>query len=217
MMKDNYQYSVITPSRGNRPKALKVAIASVEAAAKAIWPLQVEMLVGFDGVRGERVAGPSFVRFLDLPKDNNWGNGIRDILLRACTGKRVIFLDDDNVLTPKAFVIYEKYPQAELILARIDTSLAFEIPYLPKHEAGKSLVRLANVDSLCVCATRDLVVDRCGGWLPDGGYEADYLNIQRYYRRAHNQVESDEVVGIYDFGQGLDKDAKSPLRQRNSE
>ncbi|SDB48001.1 hypothetical protein SAMN05660653_02360 [Desulfonatronum thiosulfatophilum] len=50
------RFSVIIPSRGTRPKALAQAIASVQLsvshAADFLDPNEVEILVGFDGVRG---------------------------------------------------------------------------------------------------------------------------------------------------------------------
>ncbi len=48
-------FSVITPSTGNRPKALQMAVRSVEQAARfaGLETGQLEILIGFDGVKGK--------------------------------------------------------------------------------------------------------------------------------------------------------------------
>lgn len=208
-MSQGLEFSVITPTAGRRLKGLDRAIASVEAALLAagdrLASPGLEMLIGFDGVKGVRPSRqPSFVRCLDLPLDNDWGNGIRPILLKAARGRRMLFLDDDNQLTPQALNIYLDHGRAELVIGRIDTSQAFaDKPYLPQAAEGQSLVRQGNVDPLCICATRELVVDRCGSWR-HSGYPADYLNLIAFYRRAKSLAVVEEVVGIYDSGRGLD-------------
>lgn len=200
-------FSIITPSRGDRPIALQQAVESARIAADAAGLAEgngVEMLVGFDGVKGERVPSPDFVRFFDLPRDGNYGNGVRDILLKAANGDRIVFLDDDNALTEQSLSKYMKHPKVELIIARIDTTRAFHTPYLPVIEEGRETIRHANVDPLGICASRDLVVNRCGGWSGKGSYAADYMNILQYSRRAKSFVFIEDIVGIYDAGRGLD-------------
>lgn len=208
-------YSVIIPSRGDRPKALAMAIQSVLQAAQEakLHASAVEILVGFDGVQGERVSGSSAVRYYDLPTNNDFGNALRQSLLKASRGQRIIFLDDDNTLTPNAFRVYEQYSDADMLLARIDVSRAHDIPYLPVEEAEKPLIRPCNIDPLCLCLTRDLVVTRCGGWQGER-YEADYHNILRYSRRATNLQICTEVVGIYDAGRGLDTTGRNFRQQQ---
>jgi hypothetical protein len=192
---------------------LRQAVRSVEEAL--VWardvvsPDQVEMLVGFDGVKGRRFDAPAFLKFFDLPVDNDWGNGIRSILLKAARGERIVFLDDDNALKRTAFLTYSEHPKAEMLIGRIDTQLAFDHPYLPVEEPGKEIVRHTNIDPLCVCLSADLVVNRCGGWSFFGRYEADYLNIFQYYRRARSVVTVKDVVGVYDAGRNLDAGALS--------
>ncbi len=208
-MSPGLEFSIITPTAGRRLKGLDRAIASVEVAlaeAKGrLAPDGLEMLIGFDGTRGVRpLRSPPFVRCLDLPLDNDWGNGIRPILLKAARGRRVLFLDDDNQLTPQALNIYLDHPQTELVIGRIDTSQAFaDKPFLPQILPGQSLIRQGNVDPLCICATRELVVDRCGNW-QHSGYPADYLNIITFSRRAKSQEVIEAVVGLYDAGRNLD-------------
>lgn len=208
-------YTIITPSTAARPRALFAAIASVAQAHQTLTATDapdahIEMLIGYDGVTGPRVApdgapAPDFVRFYDLPHDGDYGNAIRHALLRASRGTHVIFLDDDNALTPDALRIHYAARHADLHIAPIDTSRAFpNVPQLPVHDPAKPLVRPTNIDPLCICATRDLVVTRCGGWTSTGGYEADYVNILKYSRRAHSTIVSDAIVGIYDAGNGLD-------------
>ena len=198
------KYSIITPSRGDRPKALAQAIDAVKVSAEAGGVLgRIEMLVGFDGISGERVRDYDFVRYYDFPKDNDFGNAIRNGLLKASRGGRIIFHDDDNTLTPKAFSVYESLPEADMIVARIDVSLAFDKPYLPEAVDGRELIRQCNIDPLCLCFDRRLVVDICGGW-QGRNYEADFLNIVRYFRRAKNVRIVDDLVGVYDSGRGLD-------------
>ncbi len=46
-------------------------------------------------------------------------------------------------------------------------------------------------------------MDICGGW-QGRSYEADFLNIVRYFRRAKNVRIVDDLVGVYDSGRGLD-------------
>lgn len=210
-------FSVIIPSLGTRPKALELAISSVhcsiENSAGSLALENVEILVGFDGIKGRRVVNYSNVHYYDLPKDKNWGNGIRNILLKLSKGERLVFLDDDNALTPSAFDTYLNYNDQDILVARIDVSRAFECEYLPREIPGKSLIRQGNIDPLCLCLSRELVVVRCGGWAGKGKYESDYLNILYYSRRARNIRHVKDVVGIYDAGQGLDPEGIN-LRQR---
>ncbi|MFW5730177.1 MAG: glycosyltransferase family 2 protein [Desulfonatronovibrionaceae bacterium] len=201
-------FSLIIPSRGTRPKALKSALEQIRQAAEQAFgilaPEQAEILVGFDGVRGERVMEHACVHYFDLPRDTNWGNGIRNILLKRAKGQKIVFHDDDNALTKNAFETWLRYFSCEMLIARIDVSRAFDCKYLPQDLPGKSLVRQGNIDPLCLCLSRELVVDRCGGWSGKIGYEADYLNILNYHRRAFLVEVTQEIVGIYDAGQGLD-------------
>ncbi len=201
------RYSLIIPSRGDRPLALGQALDHIRAAAAkaGLWPEEVEILVGFDGVRGERVRDYPPIRYFDFPKDNDFGNAIRNGLLKASKGVRIIFHDDDNVLTEDAFVIHEGFPDVEMIIARIDVSRAFDKPYLPELLPGREVVRQCNIDPLCLCLSRDLVINRCGGW-QGKKYEADFVNIVQYHRRAKSVEITEELVGIYDAGCGLDKD-----------
>lgn len=203
------RFSIITPSRGDRPRALARAVESVDAAVRAAAGRltfdEVEMLVGFDGVKGERPQHAGFVKFYDFPPDKDFGNGIRHGLLKAAKGERVIFLDDDNVLTEQAFSIYMDHPEVEFLAGRVDTSNAFDKPYLPVVEPGRETVRQTNIDPLCLCLSRDLVVHRCAGWTKEGGYQADYVNMVKYYRRAGSVKFIEDTVGIYDASRGLDE------------
>ena len=63
----------------------------------------------------------------------------------------------------------------------------------------------ANAGLLDVSQEHRFPVFRCGGWTSKGGYEADYLNMLQYYRRARTIKVVQDVVGIYDAGQGLDE------------
>lgn len=199
-------FSVIVPSRGTRPRALSQALSSVETSMRfaGLDEKAVEVLIGFDGVQGERVHQGPFTRYFDLPKDGNWGNGIRNILLHQAKGRRVVFLDDDNALTDDAFSVYLDHMDVELLISRIDTSLAFDRPFLPSLDPDKPLVRQGNIDPLCLCLSTDLVRVRCKGWQSLGNYEADYLNMLYYWRRARSKRVVEDVVGVYDAGGGLD-------------
>lgn len=204
-------FSIITPSTGRRPKALAAAVRSVRAALDfaGLPEGAVEMLVGFDGVRGERPPDLGLARFLDLPKDEDWGNGIRDILLKIAKGERVLFLDDDNSLKPHALAAYMDHLDAEMVVARIDTSLAFDKPFIPEDAPGRDPIRQCNVDPLCLSLSRELVVTRCGGWVHKGRYEADFLNIRLWSRRAKSLRLIDDIVATYDSGRSLDARALS--------
>ncbi len=206
-------FSVITPSHVDRPLALAHAVGSVEAAAleaerrNLLQRGQVEHLVGFDGKGGTRPDTSFPASFIDFPHQGNFGNHIRHHLLHAARGRHVLFVDDDNALLPGAFAAYLPHLRNEFIIARVDTSLAFDIPHLPRpDDAGSAEVALrqGNIDPLCLCLSRDLVVDRCQGWGSEGGYESDFLNIRRYFRRARGAKRIDDVVGVYDAGRGLD-------------
>lgn len=213
MSKPNYSF--IIPSRGDRPLALGQAIDSVLFSAKqtGLAPEQVEILVGFDGVQGQRVRQNPALRYFDLPSNHDFGNALRQALLKASRGPRLVFLDDDNALTPEAFTIYEQFSDADMLIARIDVSRAHGIPFLPVHEDGKELVRPCNIDPLCLCLSRELVITRCGGWQGER-YEADYRNILHYFRRAAHIQITDSIVGIYDAGRGLDAEGRN-FRQRD--
>lgn len=208
-------FTVIIPSTGKRPKALQHAVTSVERAARfaGLEQGQIEILIGFDGVKGRPPQSHYPVRSFNLPSDNDWGNGIRNTLLKVAGGEKLIFLDDDNELKVYALHTYLRHFDTEMIIGRIDTQLAFDKPFLPVHDCG-SLVRPGNIDPLCLCVSRRLVVDRCGGWGHAGKYEADYLNILQWHRRSHSVTVIEEVVGVYDSGRSLDNDALS-RRQMN--
>lgn len=212
------RYSFIIPSRGDRPVALGQAIDSVLLSAQqaALTLQDFEILVAFDGVQGQRVRENAALRYFDLPANHDFGNKLRQALLKASRGRRIVFLDDDNALSPQAFAVYEQFSDTEMLIARIDVSRAHDIPFLPVHkpgEEGKDLVRPCNIDPLCLCLTRDLVLTRCGGWQGER-YEADYHNILRYSRRAASLHVTDQLVGIYDAGRGLDAQG-SNFRQQN--
>ncbi len=206
MLKNTKQYSIIIPSRGDRPLALGQAIDSVIEAMHhaALKEENIEILIGFDGVKGKRVRPFASARYFDLPSNKDFGNALRHTLLKAAKGQRIIFLDDDNILTKEAFSIYETHKNADMLIARIDVSRAHDIPYLPIAEDDKPIVRPCNIDPLCLCLSRELVVVRCGGWLGHK-YEADYENMLRYSRRARNMCVIEDVVGIYDAGRGIDE------------
>lgn len=212
---DGTLFSIIIPSTGQRPKALQMAVNSVEKAARfaGLEREQLEILIGFDGVKRKAPSSVYALQAFNLPSDNDWGNGIRDTLLKVASGDRLIFLDDDNVIKQHALRSYMKHPDAEMVIGRIDTQLAFDEPMLPRQDNG-SLVRPGNIDPLCLCVARRLVVDRCGGWRYQGKYEADYLNILDWYRRSHATTVIEDIVGVYDAGRSLDNAALS-RRQMN--
>ncbi|OIN99473.1 MAG: glycosyl transferase [Desulfovibrionaceae bacterium CG1_02_65_16] len=225
-------FSVITPSVGTRPLALAQAIRSVEAAVAhveavaGLAPERVEMLVGFDAVEGHRPDSTlPGLRYFVLPRPSGvtcgFGNHIRDILLRAARGRRVLFLDDDNVLTPQALALHLRHAEADMAIGRVDTASAFDVPFLPRPapegtDPAADAIRQGNIDPLCLCLARRLVLTRCGGWADEGGYESDFLNIRRYFRRAHSVVRFDDVVGVYDAGRGLDEGGQNPRQARLS-
>jgi len=141
-------FSIITPSVGTRPLALAQAVRSVESAvehaaeAAALAPESVEMLVGFDAVEGRRPDSPlRGLRYFVLPRPSGrtcgFGNHIRNILLRAATGRRVLFLDDDNILTPQALALHMRHMEADMAIGRVSTSRAFDVPFLPRPRAGR--------------------------------------------------------------------------------
>jgi len=200
-------FSIITPTRGDRPRALARAVASVAAAAlatPALAPGAVEMLVGFDGIRGERPAADIAVRSFNFPKTGNFGHQIRDWLVRQAAGRFLLFLDDDNALTPNVFNAFLPYLEHDFIVARMDAHLAFNDAYIPRDDDFDKCMVQGNIDALCTCISRELLVVRCGGWRSQGNYQADFVNLVRYYRRAKRPVKIKDIVGIYDASRGLD-------------
>ena len=203
-------FSVITPSTGNRPKALEKAVQSVEQAARfaGLETGQLEILIGFDGARGKAPACAYPVRSINLPTDRNSGNGIRGLLTNIAQGEKLIYLDDDNTLKPHTFRLYLKHFNAELVIGRIDTQLAFETPFLPRLDSD-SFIRPGNVNPLCICVSRRLVVDRCGGWRYREREDADFMNILDWHVNAQSQTVVEDVVGVFDAGRSLDASALS--------
>ncbi len=208
-------FSVITPSAGNRPKALAKAVESVEQAARfaGLDTGQVEILIGFDGIKGECPISKYTVRGMNLPADRNGGNGIRGLLTHLAQGDKLIYLDDDNVIKPQALRLYMKHFDTELIIGRIDTQLAYETPFLPRSGSGHA-VRPGNVDPLCVCVSRRLVVARCGGWRYRDRDDADFMNILDWHVNAQSETVIDDVVGVFDAGRSLDASALSDRQAR---
>lgn len=211
-------FSILTPTAGKRPRALACAVESV-ARALAELPVQLEMLVGLDGCDEETAfAGiselPEFLRVFKFPGWGNFGNRVRNALMRAAGGDYLLFLDDDNALTPGALAAFSGHLPADMVVARIDVSRAFEKPYLPEGEPGEAWVRQCNIDPLCLCVSRDLALTRCGGWGDAGGYESDFLNIARYFRRACSVAYCLQVVGVYDAGRGLDPHGANTRQQK---
>lgn len=208
--------SVVTPSRGDRPKALAQAGRSLDAAvARAVRaglmaPGQAEWLVGFDGVKGERPQVSVPARFVDFPKSGNFGNYIRDRLIKLAKGSHLLFLDDDNALTENALASFLPHLDTEMVIGRIDVSRAFDLPLLPRPGSAEEAVRQGNIDPLCLCLARDLVAGRGRGWGGEGGYESDFLNIRRYFQRARSVILIEDVVGVYDAGRGLDPRGANP-------
>ncbi|AGW13950.1 putative glycosyl transferase, group 2 family protein [Megalodesulfovibrio gigas] len=218
--RSDVRISVITPSRGDRPRALAQAGQSLDAAvahavaAGLLDPHQVQWLVGFDGVKGQRPEVHTPARFIDFPRSGNFGNRIRNSLLRLAAGSHLMFLDDDNALTPQALACVLPHLETDMIIGRIDVRRAFDIPLLPRPGPVEEVVRQGNIDPLCLCLSRDLVKVRGRGWNEEGGYESDLRNIRRYYHRAASVLLLDEVIGIYDAGRGLDPDGMNQ-RQRD--
>lgn len=211
------RYSVITPTAGARPKALAAMARSVAAAAKAagLGPDQVELLIGFDGVEADCPEAEGIaVTCTRFRKSGDFGNAVRHGLIKMARGARLLFVDDDNALTPEAFTAYASAPEADFVVGRIDCSRAFDIPELPIVEEGQELVRQYNIDPLCLCLSRELVWERCGGWTSEGGYESDLVNIFRYHRRARRVALLDAVVGVYDAGAGLDPRGANPRQKK---
>lgn len=229
-------FSVITPSVGTRPRALALAIASVEAAVEharaqaGLDPARVEMLVGFDAVDGQRPESSlQNLRYFVLPRpqgvQSGFGNHIRHALMGAARGSHLLLLDDDNALAPGAMASFLPHLEVEFIIGRIDTSRAFDVPFLPRPAAqspqlavpdaqvAEDAIRQGNIDPLCLCLSRELAFVRGRGWADEGGYESDFLNIRRYFRRARSVVRIDDVVGVYDAGRGLDAGGRNE-RQR---
>ena len=219
---DDILISVVTPSRGDRPRALAQAAESLdEAVAQAVGaglmrPGQVEWLVGFDGIKGERPETRLPATFVDFPKSGNFGNYIRDRLIGLARGARLMFLDDDNALTANALTSFLAHAEAEMVIARIDVGRAFDIPFLPRPGTAEEAVRQGNIDPLCLCLSRELVTGRGRGWSGEGGYESDFVNIRRYFQRAASVIRIEDVVGVYDAGRGLDLEGMNP-RQHKAE
>ena len=203
-------FSIITPSAGNRPNALKNAVASVERAARfaGLERNQLEILIGFDGARGGAPACDYPVRTFCLPGDRTGGHGVRNTLLKLSGGEKLIFLDDDNVLKPCALSRYMRHREAEMVIGRIDAQLALGQPWLPVFDDGP-LVRPGNLDLLCLCLSRRLVMDRCGGWRFRGEFDSCQRNMADWHRRARSVTVIEEVVGIFDAGRSLDRAALS--------
>ncbi|MBI4807304.1 MAG: glycosyl transferase [Desulfovibrio sp.] len=211
--------SVVTPTRGDRPLALAQAARSLEAAAThamdagLLAPGQVEWLVGFDGCKGLRPAISLPTTFVDFPKSGNFGNLIRERLINLAKGSHLMFLDDDNSLAETSLTSFLPHLDVEFIAARIDVSLAFDISLLPRPGPGEP-IRQGNIDPLCLCVSRELVIGRGRGWSGEGGYESDFLNIRRYFQRARSHLFLDDVVGTYDSGRGLDPEGVNPRQAR---
>lgn len=193
-------------------------MSSVETALmrarEAGLDVQVEMLVGFDGLCSEGFMPAPFVRHVVFPFEGRFDNAIWHGLIKGAKGEYLLFVDDDNALSPNALLAYAHVKDADLIIGRIDTSRAFKEPFLPRERAGGELIVQGNIDPLCLCVRTDLVRIRCGGWDSHGGYESDYLNILEYYRRAQKVVFLQDIVGVYDAGRGLDEDGLNSRQAR---
>jgi hypothetical protein len=193
-------------------RSLDAAVAHAVKVAFLV-PGQVEWLVGFDGSKGLRPEVSLPATFVDFPKSGNFGNLIRDRLIGLARGSHLMFLDDDNALAETSLTSFLPHLSVEFIVARIDVSLAFDIPHIPRPGSGEA-VRQGNIDPLCLCVSRELVMGRGRGWGGEGGYESDFLNIRRYFQRARSHLFLDDVVGTYDAGRGLDPEGINPRQAR---
>jgi hypothetical protein len=95
-----------------------------------------------------------------------------------------------------------------MVIGRIDAQLTLDQPWLPVFDDGP-LVRPGNLDLLCLCLSRRLVVDRCGGWRFRGEFDSSQRNMADWHRRARSVTVIEEVVGIFDAGRSLDRAALS--------
>ena len=201
-------FSIITPSCGKRPRALALAIRSVLVAWDHVRATgegcDIEMLIGFDGITPEDFIAPHFVRAVTFPFQGCFGNPIRNALIKTAKGRFLIFLDDDNALTPQAFTAFFGAMNADVIIGRIDTHRAFAEPFLPRPSTGGERIVPGNIDPLCIAVRTEFVRTQGKGWQNEGGYESDYLNILRYVPRARLVTYIDDIVGVYDAGRGLD-------------
>ncbi len=213
-MDGNTLFTIITPSTGNRPRALQKAVQSVESAVRhaRLSPREMELLIGFGGFRFTPPESTLPMRSINFPPDNRRGNSIRNMLVRIAKGRKLIFLDDDNILKPNALRLYLKHFETELVIGRIDTQLISEEPCIPLFDE-KSIIHPENIDPLCVCVNRELVADRCSGWNYQEKHDSAFLNLRDWHRRAKSIAVIDAMVGVYDYGRSMDHAALSQRQQ----
>ncbi len=209
-------FSLITPSRGDRPLALGRAVDSVAAALRAagLAADQAEMLVGFDGgVRGERPRDSPSYAISTCPGTGTTATpsatpcSAPPAVFAWCSGRR-----------------QRTHPRGLRHLPRPPRRGHAGVPHrhLPRLPRSPLPARLdqdargapGQHRPLCLCLARGMVLDRCGGWTSQGGYEADFVNMARFRRRSRRMELDQTVVGVYDAGRGLDAAAMRDWQQK---
>lgn len=168
-------FTIITPTYEGRQKSLSRAINSVQDQLCQSF----EHLVIFEKEQYMPVDFPRTHALL-VKNPTEWGNEQRRIGLKEAKGKRIVFLDDDNILFPRALKeIDEIFADADVV----HSPILYDGRKMLQHSFSHG-----QVDLLQWCIRTDVArqVE-----FPGQGYDADWayfsaLNSQKALKIAKN-------------------------------
>jgi hypothetical protein len=194
--------TVITPTCKRDPKIISRCINCLQLQTVTDWV----MLLCSDGGPEKHVLdllkqlNEPRVIYTHLPKSNkpgDYGNTIRNEMLKRATGKYVFFCDDDNIILPEFLAKMTSAVQsADLAVCKI-------VHFGPLNESvtGKPPkvltgfpIKLYHVDPLQVLVKRECMQDI--GWDCDHGYVSDGVTLERLGTK-YKSIEVPEILGFH--------------------
>lgn len=135
----------------------------------------------------------------DTKKPGDFGNTVRNEMLKKARGKYVVFMDDDNVILPgylETMVKAVETSGADFAVCRV-----VHFGPLNESEVGKAPlvltgfpVKLFHVDSLQVLVKREAML--AVGWNTERGYVADGVSLEALGAK-YKSVEVVEILGFH--------------------
>lgn len=200
---ENPKITVITPTFCRDMEIVNRCIGSVRVQTEKNW----EHIICSDGEKESQVAdlvssyGDDRLKYFytDSRKEGDYGNNVRNEMLKKARGEYVVFLDDDNLIIPEYFeVMLGALTEGDGQFA-ICRCLHFG-PLQPI--VGNPPVRLTGIppqlhyiDTLQVMARREDLL-AIGGWDQKAGYFADGITFEKLAEN-YKYVEVKQTLAIH--------------------